>query len=114
MDTFLFFMNTLLFFCLYHSNIYILPGIKSYIYELVHGYSLSSTGPVTIDFATGATAGGWIMAAKKSGATLPIGLIINKNGEQTTNPNDYVDGGAILPAVSDGFKYKLCVCMLDG
>ena len=72
------------------------------------------TGPVTIDFATGATAGGWIMAAKKSGATLPIGLIINKNGEQTTNPNDYVDGGAILPAVSDGFKYKLCVCILDG
>ena len=65
-------------------------------------------GPVTIDFATGATAGGWVMAANKSNATLKKGLIIDQHGRATVNPKDYINGGALLPAAgSKGYGLGL-------
>jgi hydroxycarboxylate dehydrogenase B len=55
-------------------------------------------GPVVIDFATSKIAGGWIYAAKSGGMKLPEGCVIDANGNPTTNPDDYFNGGAILPA----------------
>lgn len=55
-------------------------------------------GPVVMDFATSSAAAGWVYGARIAGAQLPDGVLIDKHGNATRDPNDYFDGGAILPA----------------
>lgn len=54
-------------------------------------------GPVVMDFATGKIGGGWVYAAQSAGALLPKDCVIDKKGNPTRDPEDYFDGGAILP-----------------
>ena len=54
-------------------------------------------GPITLDFSTAKIAGGWIYAAKSAGAALPEGAVIDADGNPTRDPDDYFNGGAILP-----------------
>jgi LDH2 family malate/lactate/ureidoglycolate dehydrogenase len=53
--------------------------------------------PVLVDFATTMVAGGKVALAKAKGANIPLGWIIDKSGSPSTEPDDYYDGGALLP-----------------
>ncbi|MDE0308325.1 MAG: Ldh family oxidoreductase [Acidiferrobacterales bacterium] len=55
-------------------------------------------GPVVVDFATSKIAGGWVYAARSAGARLPEDCLIDRDGNPTQDPEDYFNGGAILPA----------------
>ena len=53
--------------------------------------------PFILDIATSVVAGGKLELARMKGQQIPIGWIVDKQGQPTTNPLDYWDGGAILP-----------------
>ena len=57
-----------------------------------------ASGPVVIDFATGATSGGRAMAAKVKGELFTDEAFLDAAGQPSRDPNAYLDGGAIRPA----------------
>ena len=55
-------------------------------------------GPhVTLDFATSAIAAGKIKVAKAKHEALPPNCLVDKHGNPSTNPNDFFDGGFMIP-----------------
>jgi len=52
---------------------------------------------VLVDFATTAVAAGKIEVARSKKIPLPPGSIVDKDGNATTDPEDYYRGGALLP-----------------
>lgn len=50
------------------------------------------------DFATSATAQGKLLVLRTNKTPVPNGWIIDKNGQPTTNAEDFYDGGAMLPS----------------
>ena len=62
-------------------------------------------GPVLLDMATSTVALGKISLARSRNESIPVGWIVDKDGKETTDPNDYYSGGAILPlGVDQGHK----------
>jgi L-2-hydroxycarboxylate dehydrogenase (NAD+) len=57
--------------------------------------------PIVIDMATSAAAYGKIEIARRRGERIPEGWAVDSEGRPTTNPDDMVDGGALLPLGSD-------------
>lgn len=53
--------------------------------------------PIVFDMATSALAEGKFKVMVDAHKAAPEGLLIDKEGRPTTNPNDLYDGGAILP-----------------
>src|SRR5881394_3775833 len=49
--------------------------------------------PIVIDLATSAAAYGKIEIARRKGKPLPEGWAINREGRNTTNPDELIDGG---------------------
>lgn len=90
-----------------------------------------STGPVSfafptnmefpffVDIATSVVAEGKIRVMLHKGEKIPLGWIIDKDGNPSSNPEDYYNGGAILPLGGDdaghkGFGLGLAIEVLCG
>ena len=61
------------------------------------GIPVPGRTPVIVDISTSAIAGGKIHVAYNKGVPIPEGCVIDRNGELTTDPNDFMHGlGALL------------------
>jgi uncharacterized oxidoreductase len=62
-------------------------------------------GPLFLDMATSAVAAGKISLAVSRGESIPVGWIVDRDGQPTTDPNQLKAGGALLPlGGSEGYK----------
>ena len=57
--------------------------------------------PIVIDMATSAVAYGKIEIALRKQEPVPEGWVVDKHGRETNNPQDMIDGGALLPLGSE-------------
>jgi L-2-hydroxycarboxylate dehydrogenase (NAD+) len=57
--------------------------------------------PIVIDMATCAAAFGKLEIARRKGVRIPLGWAIDKHGRDTDDPDEMLDGGALLPLGSD-------------
>ncbi len=73
--------------------------------------------PIVIDIASSACAYGKVEMARRKGATIPEGWIIDKAGNDSPHPLDMIDGGAMLPLGSfaelSGHKGYCLATMVD-
>jgi LDH2 family malate/lactate/ureidoglycolate dehydrogenase len=53
--------------------------------------------PVLVDFATAATAEGKLSVSRDRGEQVPTGLLVDREGHDSAEPQDFYDGGALLP-----------------
>ena len=53
--------------------------------------------PVVYDMATASKAMGEVQVAAREGHKVPLGTGLNKDGKETTDPNEIAKGGVILP-----------------
>lgn len=77
--------------------------------------------PIVIDLATTAAAFGKIEIAVRRGEKIPAGWAVDQAGRPTTEPQDMIDGGAMLPLGSDrergghkGYCFAAIVDLLSG
>ena len=69
---------------------------------------------VLVDFATTVIAEGKVRLARAKGVPLPAGAILDKNGNASTDPNDYYAGGVLLPAAGHkGYSLALVADLLS-
>jgi LDH2 family malate/lactate/ureidoglycolate dehydrogenase len=69
---------------------------------------------VLVDFATTVIAEGKVRQARAKGVPLPAGAILDKNGNASTDPNDYYAGGVLLPAAGHkGYSLALVADLLS-
>jgi uncharacterized oxidoreductase len=75
----------------------------------------NSGPPLLLDMATCAVASGKMRLALNRGVGVAPGLAIDANGEPTTDPNKYFEGGALLPLGGEqvGHKGYGLSCMVE-
>jgi hydroxycarboxylate dehydrogenase B len=61
------------------------------------GVPLGEQSPFVLDFATTTVARGKVMVARDGGPPLPPGSIVDAEGRETTDPEAFFAGGALLP-----------------
>lgn len=78
-------------------------------------FPLPQRPPIVVDFATSAVAEGKIRVARNAGKTLAPGLLLDAQGEPSTDPNDLYRGGMLLPAADHkGYGLGLVMEFLGG
>src|SRR5919199_4149253 len=98
------------------------PGGKTRTFgtnPLAYAFPAASHDPVIFDMATSATAGFKVRLAALAGKQMAPGLILDAEGNPTTDPKQYVNGGLILPvggehALHKGFGLAQVVDTLAG
>lgn len=75
----------------------------------------SNDVPVVIDLATAASAEGKLRVARANGSKVPLGVLVDKNGQESTDPADFYAGGALLPfGGHKGYCLSLMIELLGG
>ena len=78
----------------------------------------ASHGPIVLDMATSTVAGGKVKLARSRGERLPAGWILDREGRPSRDPEDFVEGGALLPLGADqahkGYGLSFMVEVLSG
>jgi len=64
---------------------------------IAFGLPSATRGNVVADFATTTVAEGKLQVARAKGSAVPPGCIIDAHGQPSTSPQDFYDGGALLP-----------------
>jgi uncharacterized oxidoreductase len=64
---------------------------------IAFGLPSATRGNVVADFATTTVAEGKLQVARAKGIAVPPGCIIDAHGQPSTSPQDFYDGGALLP-----------------
>jgi LDH2 family malate/lactate/ureidoglycolate dehydrogenase len=73
------------------------------------------TPDVVVDFATAVIAEGKLRVHRAEGTDLPAGCILDKEGRPSVDPNDFYDGGVLLPfGGHKGYALAMFIEMLCG
>jgi LDH2 family malate/lactate/ureidoglycolate dehydrogenase len=71
--------------------------------------------PIILDMAISTVAGGKVNAAKALGQPIPDNWIVDRDGRATTDPSQFLNGGALLPmAGHKGYGLALFIETLSG
>ncbi|TET29974.1 Ldh family oxidoreductase [Candidatus Aerophobetes bacterium] len=71
--------------------------------------------PVVLDISMSRVAGGKVRLAAKNNQKIPKGWIIDRYGRNTENPNDFPEGGALLPfGEHKGYGLAIMMEILSG
>ena len=79
------------------------------------GYPVAGRDPLIVDMTTSSVAEGKLRVASAAGKSIPEGWILDKEGNPTTDPSDYYEGGALLTmGAHKGYGLSLAVDLLAG
>ena len=71
--------------------------------------------PILLDIAMSGVAGGKVRLYAKNNKKIPKGWILNKDGQNTTNPNELLAGGTLLPfGQHKGYGLAVAIEILTG
>ena len=79
------------------------------------GVPTGDAAPFILDIATSIVAEGKLQVARAENADLPEGYILDRHGKPSTDPQDFYDGGYLLPfGAHKGSGLLLLTCLLSG
>ena len=79
------------------------------------GIPTGDDAPFVIDFATSVVAGGKILVALSKGLDVPEGVMVDSQGNPSTNPEEFRKGGYLLPfGAHKGYALSLFFSLMGG